>query len=62
MGRREVATSAEEAGEPFVPATQDMQRDGGETAGAEWVFHRLVDYDKKSVLFHVRWGRIRGRR
>ncbi len=55
IGEKEVAKSAEEAGEPFVSATQDMQKDSGEDGTAEWVFDRIVDYEKEGGLFRVRW-------
>ncbi len=38
-----------------MSATQDMQKDGGEDGAAEWVFDRIVDYDKEGGLFRVRW-------
>ncbi len=55
IGEKEVAKSAEEAGEPFMPATQDMQKYGGDDGEAEWVFDSTVDYDKEGGLVRVRW-------
>ncbi len=37
-----------------MSATQDRQMDGGGDGAAEWVFDRIVDYDKEGGLFRVR--------